>query len=170
VAEVCKGAGCSVGTFYGRVESKDALLEHLRARMYGEASTALEAVFDPSRWGSSSLRDMLESQARAMVQLHHLRRGVIRAVVVQARRRQDLGEPTIEFNRLMVERVIATWMSRADEIKHLEPERAIREALLMANGYLREAVVFGELWPGGEEDSVETHTRAVTRLLTNYLT
>ncbi|MGB1699548.1 MAG: TetR/AcrR family transcriptional regulator, partial [Nannocystaceae bacterium] len=29
VAEICRAAGCSVGSFYGRVASKDDLLGHL---------------------------------------------------------------------------------------------------------------------------------------------
>ena len=41
VQDICGRAGCSIGTFYGRVESKEGLLDLLRDRVYAEVKEGL---------------------------------------------------------------------------------------------------------------------------------
>lgn len=169
VAELCAGAGCSVGTFYGRVESKEALLSHLQARHYAEMAEATEGAFDPARWADVGLEDMLRAHAELVVQLHGRRRGVVRAVIVEARRRSEFARRTEVFNRELLDRVSRVWSNHADEIAHVDAEDAARQAALMAAGYVREAIVFSELWPRREPLAREVYERRVTEALTHML-
>ena len=147
VGQLCKGAACSVGSFYGRVESKDALLEHLRTRIYTEAAQSLEALADPAFASSRTLSELVREQARALVRFHITRRGAIKALVVQARRDHGFGEHTRAFNGEVLRRVSGSWLAHRDAIHHPNPELAVEQAALMVAGYLRESIVFGDLWP-----------------------
>lgn len=169
VADVCARAGCSVGTFYGRVESKEGLLAHLQARVYLEIEQATQGVFDAERWVDVSLREMLRAHARAIVELHARRRGVVRAVIIEARRRNDFARHTAVFNRDLLDRVASAWATRADEIAHEDVRRACEHAALMAAGYLREAIVFSELWPSQAETDATQRERRVTEALSHML-
>lgn len=170
VQEICTGAGCSIGTFYGRVQSKERLLDRLRDRVYEEAAGQLAALFDPARAATADLRQMLREHVEALVHLHLARRGVIRALIVQARRRSEFAEYTRQFNQDILQRIVQTWLVRREEIAADDPIAAVQQAALMAAGYLREAIVFGDLWPGRATPEPSEHVDALHRMLTGFLT
>jgi AcrR family transcriptional regulator len=170
VGELCRDAGCSVGAFYARVQSKDGLLEHLRDRIYAEAEQSLAAMFDPDRPRAGSLSELLAAQCAGLVDLHRQRRGVIRAVFVEARRNSAFAEYTKDFNDAVLHRVARTWLAAPCEITHPEPTLAADQAALMVAGYLREAIVFAELWPAAAAVDRDTHIRELHRMLMTYLT
>lgn len=174
VQEICTRASCSIGTFYGRVESKERLLDRLRERVYAEAEAELSELFDPKRASDVALPRLLAEHARALVALHVARRGVIRALIVQARRRAEFATYTRQFNHDMLRRVADTWLARDHEIAADDPVFAAEQAALMAAGYLREAVIFGDLWPSrttrDPTDAPAEHARTLCRMLTGFLT
>ena len=147
VGELCERADCSVGTFYGRVESKDALLEHLRRRVYDEVEARLTELFDPRRGASKALDTVISEQIAVLLDFHIQRRGVIRAVVIQARRHPAFAEQTRAFNGAVLRLVRESWLQHGDEFLSSDPVLAAEQGALMLAGYLREAVVFRELWP-----------------------
>lgn len=147
VGELCERAGCSVGTFYGRVESKDALLEHLRQRVYSNVTERLRELFDPQRGADRDLEDTINEQCEVLLDFHLERRGVIRAVILQARRHPVFAEQTQIFNGAALTLARESWLQHRDEIVHDDPILAAEQAALMISGYFREAVVFRELWP-----------------------
>jgi AcrR family transcriptional regulator len=158
VQDLCSRAGCSIGSFYGRVESKDGLLEHLRERLFSEAAVELARVFDPQATAQLSFDDALADQALRLVELHVRWRGSMRALIVQARRRADFAAHNRTFNAGLLRLVQAAWLPRAAEMAHPQPERAVETAVLAGAGYLREAIVFGELWP--ERTPLDAHAQA----------
>ncbi|MCH9685251.1 MAG: TetR/AcrR family transcriptional regulator [Deltaproteobacteria bacterium] len=147
VGALCERAGCSVGTFYGRVESKDVLLEHVRRRVFDEVQATLGAVLDPDHAKARSLSALLREQISVLVDFHTQRRGVLRAVMVQARRQTAFAGPTRDFNTALLHQVTQSWLVHRDAIAHSDPIIAAQQATLMAAGYLRESIVFAELWP-----------------------
>lgn len=170
VQEICTGAGCSIGTFYGRVQSKERLLDRLRDRVYEEAATQMATLFDPERAAGAALLQMLRQHVESLVTLHIARRGVIRALIVQARRRSEFASYTREFNQNILRRIVDTWLVRRCEIAADDPVAAAEQAALMAAGYLREAIVFGDLWPGRAAPDPAVHVTALHRMLTRFLT
>jgi AcrR family transcriptional regulator len=169
VQDICTRAGCSIGTFYGRVESKEGLLDLLRDRVYGEVEAQLPRLFDPREAAQRPLAETLQRQCRALVELHMQRRGVIRALIVQARRRSEFAEYTRVFNEMMLRRVSETWMERADQINHDDPLAATEQAALMSAGYLRESVVFGDLWPARRRLTAAEHAQTLFRMTAAFL-
>ncbi|MCR9160641.1 MAG: TetR/AcrR family transcriptional regulator [Nannocystaceae bacterium] len=164
VGELCERAECSVGTFYGRVESKDALLEHLRRRVYGEMQERLAELFDPQRGAAADLDDVVTEQLGVLLDFHIQRRGVIRAVIIQARRHPAFAEQTQLFNGAVLRLVKDSWMQHRDEITAEDPVLAAEQAALMLAGFFREAIVFRELWPterAFDRQKIFDHSRAM---------
>jgi len=154
VTEVCTRAGVAVGTFYDRVGNKDALLEHLRRRFYVEIIAQVEQAFAPERFHGLSARAMLTINAREMVALHRRRQGAIRATIVEARRSAAFAAHARELNAILLDRVTAAWRAKRDELAiDQEPERLVRSGFLLAVGFLREAVIWAELWSGHADDA-----------------
>ncbi len=147
VGDLCTRAGCSVGSFYGRVESKEALLEQLRLRIFAEAQATLAELCSPQFAGSRTLSQLVREQAQALVAFHLRHRGAIRALVVQARRTAPFSERAKAFNAVVLRRVADSWLVHRDAIRHPHPELAVEQAALMVAGWLRESIVFRELWP-----------------------
>ncbi len=169
VGAICERAGCSVGTFYGRFESKDVLLDHLRERIFGEVGQTLAQLFSPERATARSLPDLLLEQMEVLLDFHHQRKGVLRAVIVQARRQTAFAGPTREFNDTMLRLVTESWLVHRDDIAHPDPVAAAQQAALMAAGYLREAVVFGELWPAQQPIDRSTQLQMLHHMMVGYL-
>lgn len=167
VTEVCKRAGVAVGTFYDRVGNKDALLEHLRRRFYFEIVAQIEDAFAPGRFDALSAADMLAINAREMVALHRRRRGAIRATIVEARRNAAFAAHARKLNAVLMQRVTAAWLSKREAFAPGDPERLVRSSFLLAVGFLREAVIWSELWPGQADD--ESITADFQRMLTTIL-
>ncbi|MCA9655224.1 MAG: TetR/AcrR family transcriptional regulator [Myxococcales bacterium] len=170
VGTLCKRARCSVGTFYGRVESKDVLLDHLRQRVFEEARTALAELFSPARARSLTLSRLLAEQLAVLLDFHLQRRGVLRAVIVQARRQTAFAGPTRDFNTSVLRHAADAWLVHRDLIPHPDPEIAVEQAALMAAGYLRESVVFEELWPTPLPLDRDARLRQLHHLLLAFLT
>jgi hypothetical protein len=82
-----------------------------------------------------------------LLDFHVQRRGVIRAVILQARRHPAFAEQTQVFNNAMLNLVRESWLQHRDEILGDDPGFAAEQTALALAGYFREAVVFRELWP-----------------------
>jgi AcrR family transcriptional regulator len=168
VTEVCKRAKVAVGTFYDRVGNKDALLEHLRRRFYVEILAQIDQAFAPGRFDGLSPQAMLAINAREMVALHRRRQGAIRATIVEARRSAAFAAHARELNAILMQRVTAAWLRKREAfVPGVDPEQLVRSAFLLAVGFLREAVIWAELWPGHTDD--ETITADFERMLVNVL-
>lgn len=169
VGELCKRARCSVGSFYGRVESKEGLLDHLRERVYGDVDDRLAVLFAPERSHARKLPEVVREQLEALVEFHVARRGVIRAVIVQARRNRAFAQHTKQFNAEILARAAGSWLLHRDEINTRDPDVAVEQAVLMAAGYLREAVIFSDLWPGKRPLDPEAALNHLHDMIMGYL-
>lgn len=169
VGAICERASCSVGTFYGRVESKDVLLEHLRQRIFDEVRSTLAELFSPARAEAMPLPRLIAGQMEVLLDFHLERRGVLRAVIVQARRQTAFAGPTRELNTAILRLVAQSWLVHRDAIAHDDPEAAVEHAVLMAAGYLRESILFSDLWPTRREPSRDERLRQLGRMLLGFL-
>ncbi len=169
VAEICRVAGCSVGSFYGRVASKDDLLGHLCDRSYDELAKVVAAVVEPTQYGALGFREVLERQVRALTILHVERRGVLRAMIVHARRREAFGAATRAFNERLVRVVAEAWRRHLERSKLSVGSRSLETAAVMAAAFLRESLIFGELWPTLRDTDEAQIGADLTDMLTNYL-
>lgn len=170
VQQICEKAGASVGAFYARVGKKDALLEHLRQKVYAETEAQIAELFAPEAWRDVALSEMLTRHAQAWVAVHRARRGVHRALIVEARRNTAFAEHARAFNDRLLAAVVRAWLEKRDEIRHERPKQAVRHAFMMATSFARESIVFSDMWPGYRPRSDRELARELALLLRGYLT
>jgi AcrR family transcriptional regulator len=169
VSEVCKQAGVAVGTFYDRVGNKDALLEHLRSRVYVEIIAQIDRAFARERFAELELPELLGINAREMVAMHRARRGAIRAIIVEARRSAAFAAHARQLNAALMQRVTAVWVTKRAAFRQGDAQLLARSAFLMAAGFLRETVIWADLWPGETDPDPERVSADLEHMLTTFL-
>src|SRR3989442_3668183 len=67
VPEVVDRAGCSVGCFYGRFESKEALLSYVSQQFFEEVEAGWQQFLDPNRWEGASALEIIKEMVLSTV-------------------------------------------------------------------------------------------------------
>src|SRR5688572_16612275 len=80
VDEVVRRARTSVGSFYARFPSKDALLQWLDATYYSESRRVIAEALEPSRWQGVGAAPMVRELARIYVQFLRRHADVLRPI------------------------------------------------------------------------------------------
>ncbi len=148
IQDIVERAGCSVGAFYGRFKDKDALLHALDARFIdgqlaaGRAWTAAQnAQQDPP-----SLRARLESLLDMVHRSLQNDLGLLRTLILRARLYPDLRfrQQEARLNE-MVPEICEVILQHQAEIRHPEPETAVRVGFFQAYLALRETMAWAHL-------------------------
>jgi AcrR family transcriptional regulator len=148
ISEIVRHAGSSVGAFYSRFEDKHALLHAISGRFVEQAMATADAALDPVRWQDAPIDEVLRSVVRFLVSIYREQAGLLRAFVIrnhtdpEFRARQE--RLTLYVNRGVRELLLA----RGDEIRHPDPERAVRFILTLIFGSLEYVMLFGDLRSG----------------------
>ncbi len=144
VAEIVSRARSSVGAFYVRFPDKAALLDHLDELYARQMVAAGEAVARASSI-ATSLEDDVRGLVAFLLRVHRLQPGLLRTLVVEARRQGDgpFRDRTRRMNRT-IPVVMDRLLERGDRIGHPEPRRAVFLGLLMVFSAIREVTLFPE--------------------------
>lgn len=171
VAEIMSRAGVTVGAFYRRFPDKDALLHLLDERFFTDMKERGDGLLDPERWRGASVADILTELARTAVEVYTSSRGIARSLFLRARLDPVIQTTAKQVNAHFIEhlRLLLLDAERRHEIKHPEPERAIALGFMMFFGALREATVFGEVWPDHEQIVGDNLSQEMARLYLSYL-
>jgi len=173
VQQVAGRAGVSVGGFYARFGSKDdALLHLLYAGYVRDALAMAERVLDPARWRGAGIAPIAHAYFKLILDAGHGYDGVVRELVSRTRLnpdavrdsaawgsfRQGIHEP---FRSLMAERIA--------EVRHPDPELALRFAFSACSSALRETLLFGHMQPSMGAVDEATLARELARMFCRYL-
>jgi len=148
ISEIVRHAGSSVGAFYSRFEDKHALLHAISGRFVEQALATADSALDPERWRGAAIDEVLHSVVRFLVSIYREQGGLLRAFVIrnhtdpEFRARQE--RLTLYVNRGVCELLL----DRGDEIRHPDPERAVRFILMLIFGSLEYVMLFGDLRSG----------------------
>jgi len=133
IPRIAARAGLSPGTVYRRFPDKDALLREVCLRLLDENYRNSKALFTTERWKTMSLAEMSRSVIAITLKGHHLHRGLLRALLFFT-----LQHPDAAFVRKSEELEWRTFrdvgdllLTRRSEIRHPDPEAAVRFALLI---------------------------------------
>lgn len=145
VAEIAKKARSSVGVFYSRFPDKLALLHHLDERFACDVEEALERRFTREHWEGRSFADASDDVIAFLFRLHAMKRGMLKSVILQVRthpnqRFQQTGK---RLTRAL-DRLADFLMNWRTALRHPQPERTVRLALMMTISLIRDLVVFSE--------------------------
>lgn len=149
LAELTRQAGVTVGAFYQRFPSKEALLEYMEEQAYQEireSGTALLA--DPPTQPAPSTRQLIRSCVSGMAQLYEKHRGILRELVQRSRSSEERQERRMDMTRDVGGAALEWILRQGDPIDHPEPRRALGVALLFTSSALRDVILFRESWAG----------------------
>ena len=152
VAELAQQAGLSVGGFYARFASKDALLPVVAEHLLTDCRTALDEAMDAAVAESTEqdpsvgIARIIGAYVNAMVRKFRQHRRAL----IQVRRHAADGDPRIavtisEFNTHAHGRLRTLLQERRAAIGHPDPDLGIELGLFMASASAREAVLAGSL-------------------------
>ena len=126
VADIVSGAHTSVGAFYKRFSSKDALLPVLLDWIHRQQFEAIESFIEESEWRGIGLSARVDAFVDSLVQSYREHRHLMRALVsrqysadnTQSSEQIESGERTLRY--------YADWLLACrDEIRHPRPEVAV---------------------------------------------
>ena len=140
VSDIAAKAGVSVGNFYSRFKTKDALLsvlfERYEQERYDQLSQSMEGLID------ANLHDCLCGIIIAIVDLFRARRGVLKSLIlVLWRRPEQISDLTEERIIDLIEQISTLLLSKRHQIRHHNPARAIKMALSTILSSCRETIV-----------------------------
>lgn len=149
VNEIAAKAGTSVGGFYARFKSKDALLEVMLVAVMLESGAAFDKLMDQVKGKCAA--DVVRGWATTMVGVYRTNRTEIRQVLQHWPKGPLPGGRLERESALLRDHARGTLrtelLARADEIDHKDPKTAVSVALMMGTVSLREAVI-GDALPG----------------------
>jgi AcrR family transcriptional regulator len=146
VAELVRRAGSSVGAFYARFGSKEALLHELDQRLFEAGRASWAEFLAPTRWAGASAATIVERLVARLVDRRLERRGLLRALALYARSRpeSEFARRGARLNRLLARRLTELLLRRRAEIRHPRPARAVAFALEIADSVSRDAILFAD--------------------------
>src|SRR3954471_19856485 len=169
LAEIVDRAGVTVGAFYRRFPDKDALLHHLDERFFAAMHAKADDLLDPARWQGASCQDILSEVARQAVDLYRERRGVLRSLFLRARVDNVLRDSARLVNSHFIDRLHAILLTRAADLHHPDPARAISLGFIVLPRATREPFLFGEVWPESARVQDDELARELARMYVAYL-
>ena len=171
IAEIAEEAQVSVGNFYTRFASKEALLDVLHERYEQERVEFLSRSFAMLDAKSNNLATRVGAATKAIVALFRSRRGVLRSLILR-HWRNPVGVSKRTHRRVdaVFAEAHALLLGARDEIRHPNPALAVRIGFQAVLAAAREAIVLRPLsLPGAFVVSDKDLSRELARMLTAYL-
>jgi TetR/AcrR family transcriptional regulator, repressor for uid operon len=145
-ARLLKEAGVSVGTFYGRFKSKEALFEVVLDRFFSETLEWIDSTMAVVEAEARSLDAAIEGVVAAISALFYRDRGFMKAIYLRTRVRTDerLTSKAMAFNLECYGYLESALLRFAGEIRHDDAREAVRFGGKVVASAIREAVFFAD--------------------------
>jgi AcrR family transcriptional regulator len=146
VAELVERAGSSVGAFYARFGSKEALLHELDERLFEAGRASWKEFLADERWRGAGAGEIVDAVVGRLVEKRREHRGLLRALALHARSNPEsaFARRSALLNRKLGERFTELLLTRRNEIGHPRPAEAAALALQIADSVTRDLIVFEE--------------------------
>ena len=168
VQRIVRRAGCSVGTFYQRFPTKDAMLPYLLEIHYAEIEQRLTRVLAASEGSPLARRvaEIVEFFAATAV----ADRALIRTLVLRnLQRPESIPGDIRQAARTMLEAMYRHLLECRGEIRHHDPPRAVEVGLLMVSAAIRERLVLGATQAATLNIEASVFARELTAAFLAYL-
>ena len=170
VAEIAQAAGVSVGGFYGRFASKDALLALVELNILEEFEQRAAELLDPARFQGKGIEAIALAYARLLVTSFRSRRVEIGQILRYTRPRSDTEQRLIRFNIGVHDRLRALLLERSAEIRGEDKLQTINLGLFFTSALAREAVLTRNLSLYPVEVSDDVLAAEIGHMMHSYLT
>jgi AcrR family transcriptional regulator len=170
IAALAKEAGSSVGGFYARFKDKDELLRALHERDQHRFGAAVAEITDPDLWAREPLATMIERALQIFFARLEGRQRLAAAFLESAARRPDQWKHAIAFRQEVVDAFSKLIALRREEIRHPDPELAVRFALGQVLAFVDQRALSAHVGVSGIwEMSDDRQREELTRSLCRYL-
>lgn len=171
VSAVARRAGISVGGFYARFASKEALLDHLNHGIFDALVKTLEDALDADAVADLGVRAIVRRYLEIATDSFRRHRSVLRQVALRSRTSVDPGfrARVREINRALHDALRARLAERADSIGHPDPGLAVDIALTAVSGAMREYLLFQSSRPHFDPVGDDRLVDELTDLFCTYL-
>lgn len=166
LSELVAGAGVTTGAFYSRFEGKEALLDYLEREAYDDLRAHLVKATDQPK--AITLQEGIRQFLSAMAYLYREHGGTLRAIVLSSRSNPERNARRMKFTGEMIAQGVAGILELEGRIRHPDPPRAVKIALLFATAALRDVLLFDEDWVARSGD-VLTDTELIDELTSAVL-
>ena len=149
VAEIARHAGVSVGGFYARFPSKQALLQYFDATIVEGILSRASRELDSERLAGASARTVVRTYVGLAVTAFRRHKNVLQQVALRSRTSQDQAfrQRIRQANAFLHGRFRALLEERKAEIGHPDPRLAIDLGLTFVSATMREYVLFAQFRP-----------------------
>ena len=145
---IARQARLSAANVYRRFKDKDALMRAVFQRLTERSSAATEAAFDPETVRPIGIVQFSRNMIEGMIRGYRADAGLSRACVEYSQ--AHWGVNFIRKARASEEKsfqqMVETFLMWRNQIRHPDPERAIRFAFLMVAIALRELILFNRAY------------------------
>lgn len=133
IPRIAARAGLTPGAVYRRFSDKDALLREVCLRLLEENSQQTKGLLNPERWQGKSLTDMARFIIAATLRGHRMHRGLLRALFFFSRQHPNAAfvRKVDDLEWAVFRDVAELLLTRQDEIRHADPESAVKFAMLI---------------------------------------
>jgi AcrR family transcriptional regulator len=172
VQDIVDRAGSSVGSFYARFGSKEALLPHLYLRYHDRLEDHVRAHLRRVDWDRLDFPDTVVALVDLLLSTYDERRELIRVLALFARQHPDaLPADVVAHRRRIYEPFVRILLRYRDSVVHADPEAAIQFGIFFASSLAREKILFADA-PHSRVTplSREALRRESSRALLSYLT
>lgn len=169
LAEVAERAGVSIGSIYGRVDSKDDLLRAAHAREMARIDDATTAAFADDRPRDEPLRRGVDHVIRTTAELLRGNAAVMAPFMLVAHRDPVVAEAGRAAHGRLVEAFGAALLAHRDAIRHPDPERAVRWSCTVVYSVLARWLGLGSDPQAAGEGDWEQIVADLTDMITAFL-
>jgi AcrR family transcriptional regulator len=143
IPRIAARAGLSPGTVYRRFPDKDALMREVCVRVFEGNYKQTKELFSEEKWKGKSLAEISRSMIDLTLKGHRAHRGLVRALLFFILQHPDAAfiRKCDELEYKTFEDIAALLLTRRHEIRHPDPEAAVKSAILMLAMTVQGAIV-----------------------------
>ena len=137
IQNVLRRSGLSVGAFYSRFPDKTALLYEIQKRVHERADANILADLEAATGRTESLEEAVGIGFEALIRHVLSEREIFRALMMITVFEPVLKERGEQYNQIREQALLALLAPHLDEIRHVDPKRAIGSAYAIYSGTMR---------------------------------
>jgi len=169
LAEVAERAGVSIGSIYGRVDSKDDLLRAAHAREMARITEENAKAFGALNTSEGSFDMAVTGAIRTMAELLRADAAVLAPFMELARQDRTIAMAGKATHASMVDGFRSALLIRRSEILHREPERAVTWSCTVVFSVLARWFGLGDAGEAAAEGEWEDILADLSEMVTAFL-
>jgi AcrR family transcriptional regulator len=146
IAEISRAARISVGGFYARFPSKESLLDWFDQNLLEEELLRIPESQITTRWKSWTQEEIVTDHFTRWARFLQKHRELLSRIFLSLRSQPSLEtlQRAHSFNEVVHRPFVNALLTERNTIRHPDPEKAIRFALMVVTSALREEILFGD--------------------------